>query len=64
MPEVKTYVGETATTAFDGYAGLRIGRRYTGTEQEDGKVLIAAVGAMPGSGVKLEAAQWQRWFKA
>jgi hypothetical protein len=28
MPETYTFVGETATPAFDGFAGFRIGQSY------------------------------------
>jgi len=29
--ETKTYIGESGTTAFDGYKGLRMRQRYTGS---------------------------------
>jgi hypothetical protein len=53
--ETRTYEGLSGTQAFDGYAGLRIGQRYTGVPQEDGTVLVALVGAMVGSGVKVSS---------
>ncbi len=62
MTETRTYVGETGTQAFDGYAGLRIGQRYTGTDESDGTVRVSAVGAAVGSGVTLKKEEWDRWF--
>lgn len=64
LPETRTYVGQTGTTAFDGYKGLRRDQRYTGTVLDDGRVRVAAVGALPGSGVHVSAAEWERWFTA
>jgi hypothetical protein len=61
--ETRTYEGLSGTQAFDGYAGLRIGERYTGVPQEDGTVLVAPVGAMVGSGVKVSEEEWAKWFK-
>jgi hypothetical protein len=31
--ETRTYIDSTGTHALDGYAGLRIGQRYTGVPQ-------------------------------
>ena len=60
MTETKTYTGSTGETGgYDGSAGLIIGTRYTGTEQE-GRVAIVLPNGRPTS-VTLE--QWQRWFK-
>lgn len=62
--ETRTYVGLTGGPGgFDGYAGLRIDQRYTGTLEEGGTVRVAAVGALPGSGVTLTLEEWERWFK-
>ncbi|MFD1872932.1 hypothetical protein [Hymenobacter bucti] len=55
MTETRIYVGETGTTAFDGFKGLRIGQRYTGVGQEDGWVLVAVVGAPLGAGVTVSS---------
>jgi hypothetical protein len=63
LTETRTYEGLTGTQALDGYAGLRIGQRYTGVPQEDGTVLVASVGAMVGSGVKVSSEEWAKWFK-
>lgn len=60
--ETRTYQGLTGTQAFDGYAGLRIGTRYTGVPQESGAVLVSAVGAPVGSGVQLSSDEWRAWF--
>lgn len=57
--ETKTYVGETGSQAYDGYAGLIIGTRYTGTEQE-GRVAITLPS---GRATSVSAEQWKRWFK-
>jgi hypothetical protein len=61
--ETRTYEGLTGTQASDGYAGLRIGQRYTGVPQEDGTVLAAPVGAPMGGGVKVSEEEWGTWFK-
>lgn len=57
LPETRTYVDQTDTTAFDGFTGLRRGLRYTGTVLDDGRVRVAAVGALPGAGVHVSAAE-------
>jgi hypothetical protein len=74
MTENRTYVGETGTQAFDGYAGLRIEKLYTGTISNDGTVLVSAVPpaeagsrAAPvtaSSPVTLKLEEWQKWFRA
>ncbi|RZK30197.1 MAG: hypothetical protein EOO63_07350 [Hymenobacter sp.] len=51
LAETCIYVGQTGTQALDGFKGLRIGQRYTGVGQDDGTVLVAAVGAALGAGV-------------
>lgn len=61
--ETKTYTGQTGTSAFDGYKGLRIGQRYVGTPQEDGDIWVSAVGAPIGSAVVVTAEQWRLWFE-
>lgn len=63
ITETRTYVGQTGTTAFDGFMGLRIGQRYTGVAQEDGSVLVSGVGTPAGSGVTVSAEEWRLWFK-
>ena len=63
MPtETRTFIGETATQAVDGYKGLRLRQRYTGVPQDDGTVLVAMVGAMVGMGVKVSGEEWEKWF--
>lgn len=57
--ETKIYVGETGSEAYDGYAGLIIGTRYTAEERE-GRMHIILGNGRPTS-VTVE--QWQRWFK-
>jgi hypothetical protein len=52
--ETRTYVGQTGTAAFDGFIDLRLGQRYTGVAQEDGWVLMSALGAQVGSGVTVD----------
>ena len=58
--DTRTYQGETGTTAFDGYMGLRRGQRYTGVGQGDGTVRVSAVGAR---GVSVTAVEWEQWFR-
>lgn len=61
--ETRTYVGITGGPGgFDGYAGLVIGKRYTGVPHEDGRVLVALVGAPMGMGVRLSSEEWAKWF--
>jgi hypothetical protein len=62
LTETHTYAGLRGTQAFDSYIGLRIGQRYTGVPQEDGTVLVAPVGAMVGSGMKVSSEEWAKWF--
>lgn len=57
--EAKTYVGETGSQAYDGYAGLVIGTRYTATEQE-GQLHIVLPN---GRATSVTPEQWQKWFK-
>jgi hypothetical protein len=58
--ETKTYIGtKTGEAGFDGYAGLRIGTRYQGTESGDGRISILLPTGRPTS-VTVE--QWQQWF--
>jgi hypothetical protein len=56
--ETKTYTGSTSG-GIDGFAGLRIGTRYTGTESGDGRISILLPTGRPTS-VTVE--QWQQWF--
>lgn len=65
--QTRTYVGESGTAAFDGYAGLRIGQRYVGTAQEGGTVIVSLAPGEParhGSDVTLKAVEWEKWFKS
>jgi hypothetical protein len=62
--ERRTYVGETGTAAFDGYAGFRIGReyqlRYT---REFDEVRIALDHApTPGLVSTMTVEQFNKWF--
>jgi hypothetical protein len=61
--ETRTYIGESGTAAFDGYAGFRIGKNYTATTQEDGTVRVTAQDALPGNGITLKKEEWARWFR-
>lgn len=57
--EEKKYIGETGGQGYDGFAGLVIGKPYTGTI-EGNRVHITLPNGRPTS-VSLD--QWQRWFK-
>jgi hypothetical protein len=61
--ETRTYVGQTVTQSFAGFMGLRIDQRYTGVPQEDGALLVAAVGAPIGTGIRVISEEWRKWFK-
>jgi len=63
MTETRTYTGESSTTAFDGFLNLRIGRHYTGVLQDDGLVLVSAVGSLVGTDILVTSAEWEQWFK-
>jgi hypothetical protein len=62
--ETRTYVGETATAAFDGMAGFCIGRRYElSYTKEFDKVRITIPHGSPGAGpLVLTAEQFEKWF--
>lgn len=60
--ETRTYVGQTGTTAFDGFMGLRMGQRYTGVEQQDGRVLVLSMATPMSGGVMVTGEQWAKWF--
>jgi hypothetical protein len=62
MSEVKTYIGQTGTQAFDGFKGLRVNQRYTGVAQEE-NILVSPVGAPVGKGILVTTLEWQTWFK-
>jgi hypothetical protein len=59
MTETRIYQGETGSQAYDGYAGLVIGQRYTGTEQE-GRMHIVLPN---GRSTSVTVEEWQKWFK-
>jgi hypothetical protein len=61
----RTYVGETSTSAFDGFAGFRLGKtyqlRYT---KEFDEVRIELPHGSPGAGpLVLSVEQFDKWFK-
>ena len=43
--ETRTYQGQAGTHAFNGFRSLRIGQRYTGVGQDDGRVPVALCSA-------------------
>jgi len=58
--ERKTYQGITGGPGgFDGYAGLVIGKQYTGEKQPDGQVAITLPN---GRTTSVTAEQWEKWF--
>jgi hypothetical protein len=60
MNNTKKYVGITGGPGgFDGYAGLVIGKTYTG-EERDGRVHIKLPDGRPTS---ITVEEWQAWFK-
>jgi hypothetical protein len=58
--ETRTYTGETASPFFDGFRAFGISLDYTSVPQEDGTVLVALVGTMVGTGVKLSREEWAK----
>jgi hypothetical protein len=58
----KKYIGSKTggPGGFDGFAGLRLGESYTGTESGDGRISIQLPTGRPTS-VTVE--QWQQWFR-
>jgi hypothetical protein len=63
--ERRTYVGETAVGAFDGYAGFRLGREYQlrYTREFDEVRIALDHAATPGLVLTLKAEQFNKWFK-
>lgn len=63
--ETRTFVGETGTQAFDGWAGLRIGQAYTFevTSQGNGDVDLTFEYLGRERDMTLTAEQWAKWFK-
>jgi hypothetical protein len=62
--ESRTYVGQTATRAFDGMAGFRIGQRYELTyTREFDEVRVQLPHGSPGTGpMVLTVAEFEKWF--
>lgn len=66
MPTGKyTYVGQSGTQAFDGWAGFRIGQEYTleVTDLENGEVDITFQYLGEERDVTLTKAQFEKWFE-
>jgi hypothetical protein len=61
--ETRAYTCITGTQTFNGFKGLRVDQRYIGVPQKDGQVLVVAVGAQVGTGVRLNSEEWEKWFK-
>lgn len=61
----RTYIGQTGTQAFDGWAGFRIDQEYTFevTELENGEVDITTTHLGEERDITLTKAQFEDWFK-
>jgi hypothetical protein len=62
--ERRTYVGETGTSAFDGYAGFRMGKEYQlrYTREFDEMRIALDHAATPGLILTLKVEQFDKWF--
>jgi hypothetical protein len=62
--ERRTFVGETATGAFDGYAGFRIGKEYQlrYTREFDEVRVALDHAATPGLVSTMSVEQFNKWF--
>lgn len=66
MPtETRTYIGETGTQAFDGWAGFRVGQTYQlRVEHRDGgRVAIALDHGSPGAVKEMSSEEFEKWFR-
>ncbi|MGI4864611.1 MAG: hypothetical protein ACRYFZ_11875 [Janthinobacterium lividum] len=68
MPtETRTFIGESGTQAFDGWAGFRIGQEYElHVERSDGDVFLMLAyheHATPGAGLVMSEEQFEKWFR-
>jgi hypothetical protein len=66
--ETRTFIGESGTPAFDGYAGFRIGQTYQlrVERQDDGTIAVALEHAHCAPGVEpmvVSSDQFEKWFK-
>jgi hypothetical protein len=62
--ERRTYVGETSTSAFDGFAGFRLGRSYQlrYTREFDEVRIALDHAAQPGLILTLAVKDFDKWF--
>ncbi|MGI4834617.1 MAG: hypothetical protein ACRYFK_14270 [Janthinobacterium lividum] len=64
--ETRTYVGQTGTQAFDGFAGFRLGQVYElRYERRGGQVAVALVHPHGVEGLELlvSEGEFERWFR-
>jgi hypothetical protein len=66
--ETSTFVGETATSVGDGYAGFRIGRRYQLQVEHRGDTVAIMLDhhehVSPGAGpMVVSSEQFEKWFR-
>jgi hypothetical protein len=63
--ERRTYVGETGTAAFDGYAGFRMGREYQlrYTREFDEVRIALDHAAIAGLVLTITVEQFNKWFQ-
>jgi hypothetical protein len=62
--ERRTYVGETGTMAFDGYAGFRMGREYQLRYTREFDEVRIALDHAPTPGIvhTITVEQFNKWF--
>lgn len=62
--ETRTFVGQTGTKVFDGYAGFRIGRTYPlrFTRLSDGTVAVELDHAPAGGQLVVQEAEFEKWW--
>ena len=69
MPtETRTFIGETGTQAFDGWAGFRVGQTYQLQVEHRGDTVAIILNhhahVSPGAGpLVVTSEQFEKWFK-
>jgi hypothetical protein len=58
-----TFVGETGTQVYDGWAGFIIGRSYSLTYTQEFDEVIIQIPHAAGRELRMSAADFAKWFK-
>ena len=64
MPtQTLTFVGETGTQAYDGYAGFVIDRSYSLTYSEEGDEVLVQLPHAPERTARMSKENFKKWFR-